>query len=128
MDNATDQDKYPGAHPFRKRRERKKTPDKQPSGTCNDQIWTAMTLLAKATSRARDEAKEPTASAERKAELEAWLERHEAEITARIHVSNLLQSRSRQWGGILGNSTAANERDLDLILAAWLMGARLKGP
>lgn len=85
-----------------------------------------MTLLAKVISRAWDEAKGPTASAERKAELEAWLKGHEAENTARIQVSSTHQSRSiEQRAGTSGSNTAANDREMDWALAQRPMGARL---
>lgn len=53
----------------------------------DEQIMKAMKLLANVLREARREAGEATVSAARKTELENWIERHEAEIDARIMVS-----------------------------------------
>lgn len=53
----------------------------------DERIMQAMKLLANVLREARREAGESTVSAARKTELEAWIEGHEAEIDARITVS-----------------------------------------
>ena len=58
------------------------------NNTTDDQIMEAMKRLANVLRGVKREAGEVTVSAARKTELEAWIERHEAEIDARIMVSN----------------------------------------
>lgn len=60
--------------------------------TTDDQIMEAMKRLANVLREAKREADEVTVSAARKTELEAWIERHEAEIDARIMVSDATPS------------------------------------
>jgi hypothetical protein len=57
------------------------------SEKADERIMQAMKLLANVLREARREAGESTVSAARKTELEAWIEGHEAEIDARIIVS-----------------------------------------
>ena len=65
------------------------------NNTTDDQILEAMKRLANLLREAKREAGEAVVSAARKTELEAWIERHEAEIDARIIVSNGTPSASR---------------------------------
>jgi hypothetical protein len=96
--------------PFTKGRKRKKpepepeppAPDPQVPETCDKQIMRAMGVLANAIRKAVIEANESTTSAARKAELEAWIERNETEISGRIHVSiEPYQDRRPRWSGTL---------------------------
>jgi hypothetical protein len=57
------------------------------TGKGDEQIMQAMKLLSSVLREAKREAGEATVSAARKTELEAWIEGHEAEIDARIMVS-----------------------------------------
>lgn len=54
---------------------------------CDKQIMKAMGLFASILRSARREAEDANVSATRKAELEAWIERHAADIDAHIEVS-----------------------------------------
>ena len=81
------------------------------NNTTDDQIMEAMKRLANVLRGVKREAGEVTVSAARKTELEAWIERHEAEIDARIMVSNSTPSVSRQAPvseQYYGIATAAN--------------------
>lgn len=71
-------------------------PDQHAPSTCDEQILQAMKRLANVLREARREAGEATVSAVRKTELEAWIERHGAEIDARIMVCNDILSKSRR--------------------------------
>lgn len=65
----------------------------------DEQIMNAMKLLASVIRDARRESGEATVSAARKTELGNWIERHEAEIDARIMVSEAHGSPISSKGG-----------------------------
>lgn len=71
-------------------------PDQHAPSTCDEQIMQAMKRLANVLCEARREAGEATVSAARKTELEAWIERHGAEIDAHVMVCNDILSKSRR--------------------------------
>lgn len=97
------------------------------NNTTDDQILEAMKRLANVLREAKREAGEAVVSAARKTELEAWIERHEAEIDARIIVSNGTPSASRQAlvsERYFGITTVANCLAMPWLAARQLANAR----
>jgi hypothetical protein len=63
------------------------SPSQPTLSNCDKKIMKAMSLFANVLRSARREADETTVSGTRRAELEAWIERHAADIDAHIEVS-----------------------------------------
>lgn len=86
MNDSTGKNTNASYAPFQKKK--KPSPDHHNLSNSDKQIMKAMGLFANVLRNAKREAEETTVSATRKAELEAWIERHAAEIDAHIEVSN----------------------------------------
>jgi len=82
--------------PFQKKKKKRPSADQPALSNGDKQIMKAMGQLANVLRNARREAGEATVSATRKAELQAWIERHEAEINTSIEVSGQIPSNLRQ--------------------------------
>jgi hypothetical protein len=95
MNNVTGLDANTSYSPSQKKK-KKPSAEQSALSDADKQIMKAMGLLANVLRSARREAGEATIDPTRKAELEAWIEQHAAEIDARIEVSKHTPSESRR--------------------------------
>lgn len=117
MSNMAGLDNTTSYSPFQKKKKRP-SPDQPTLSNGDKQIMKAMSLLANVLRNARREAGEATVSATRKAELEAWVERHEAEIQYQHSgkwsspIKSAAQMSERHFGNAAGRLVASQRNKL----------------
>lgn len=118
MNNTTGKDTIAGPSSFQEDKE--PPPSQSALSKCDKQIMKAMGLFANVLRSARREADDANVSATRKAELEAWIERHAAEIDVHIEVSRISHPKTAVQEG-----TNQQDRNLEHLLALVLIQRKM---